>query len=101
MSDINKLDVMEFDNYKALSSDIGLDSKMVLFDYNQKLSEMCENDFSSDDESAVHEVVEALLSEIQAISDSMYDADFMIDSLINLIKNNIIEREDKLASTAL
>ena len=99
MSNITKLDVAEFDNFKKLSEGVGLDAKLTMLDYTDKLSKINKNDFAPDDSSSVHATTEALITELQAIYEAMCDADKMIDSMIDFIKCDIIEREDKLASS--
>ena len=72
-----------------------------MLNYTDKLSKLCKNDFAPEDNSSVHTTAEVLVSELQAIYEAMDGADKMIDSMINFIKCDIIERENKLASSVL
>ena len=101
MSKITKLDETEVENFKKFSEGVGLDAKLTMLDYTDKLSKICQNDFAADDDSSVRATAEALVTELQAIYEAMDNADKMIDSMIDFIKCDIIERENKLASSVL
>ena len=98
MSDITKLDESEITGYSKLSEGIGQKAESALLDYNVGLNYIVTNGFGSDDTSSIHDVVDALQSTVRSISGSMKEVDCMIDCLLEIIDNEIIKKEDSMAS---
>ena len=97
MRGITRLDVIEIEKHDSLAEDMGAKAQSALMEYHAGLDRLVMSTFGPKDNSSVHEVINALMLSVTSISQSMEEVDDMIDCLMNMIKNDIIQKEDEMA----
>ena len=101
MSDITKLNPVELRSYSKISEDggVGSQARNALDAYTVRLGNISGVGFNSNDTSTAHGVIDALNTEITTLSDSREMVDTMIDTLIEMITTDILDKEDQLSQT--
>lgn len=100
MSNLTRLEESEINGYPRMADGIGFYSKGALDAYKSGLTNVT-HAFGSKDASTVHSVIKALMAETSTIENTIDEVDAMLDSIIDLMKNEILNKEDRLASNGL
>lgn len=101
MSNLTRLDEDEIFNYRELTSGKGNMAKEAMESYLETLGTISSEGFGSKDDSSAHKVIDSLIEEVSTISATMDDVDSMIDSLIEIISNDILLKENRISDSVL
>lgn len=104
MSSITQLSEGEFIRYlkgNTTSKGAGTKAESSLKDYTESLALISSNGFFDKDESTMHSVIDTLQEEVAKIAGNMEEVDKMIDTLCEIIKTDILDREKQIAATVL
>ncbi|MBO7453183.1 MAG: hypothetical protein J6U54_22860 [Clostridiales bacterium] len=100
MSAITELAEGEIRGYETFySTNVGSKASDALTSYTDGLKTLRSMSFGSDDTSTAHGVINALITEVSAVAETMEEVNLMIDSLFTLIDNEILTKEDQLSKT--
>ena len=86
-------------NETFYSNTVGIKTSDALQSYTDGLKTLRSMSFSSSDTSTAHCVINALITEVSAVADTMEEVNLMIDSLFVLMNNEILTKEDQLSKT--
>jgi len=98
---IDQLDVDEINNFPKMSDSAGKGTKIheALEAYRDRLYTVISNGFYDDDSSTAHEVIDALAAEMTVILSLLDNVDVLFDEQIQTISDDVIGKEDQLATT--
>ena len=99
MSDITRINPDDIRNYSKISEGggVGEQARKALNDYTSRLADIRTHAFKRDDSSTAHAVLDELYEEVTSLSETMDSVDVMLDTLINIIQEQILDKEDILA----
>ncbi len=97
---ILKIEMNEMDNYVCLASGEGLGSKSqtVINDYCGRLNKITHESFGPGDNCTAHSVINSLSEETRKIGEAMGDVDILLDSLIEIIQEDVINKENQIVT---
>ena len=104
MSSITQLSEGEFIRYlkgNTATKGAGDRAENSLKEYTASLASISANGFMEKDDSAMHAVIDTLQEEVSKIANNMEEVDKMIDTLCEIIKTDILDREKQIAATVL
>lgn len=104
MSNITQLSEGEFIRYlkgNTATKGAGVQAEKALEAYSNSLASLSKYGFQAKDESTVHKVIDSLQVEVTKISDNMAEVDKMIDTLCEIVKQDILDREKEISLTVL
>ena len=103
MSIITQLDENQISAVPDFSGGSGEGSKIenALSAYSMDLANIESGGFHSDDTSTAHSVISALQDQADSFETMISDVNTILDEAMNLIRTDIIEKEDTLSTTIL
>ena len=103
MGNITQLDTDKIDAVPDFTGESNEGSKIdnALAAYAMDLTNVENGGFYSDDTSTAHGVISSLQDQSDAFETMITDVNTIIDEAMNLIRTDIIEKEDSLANTVL
>lgn len=91
-------EILEYENRKLnRNGGMGQKAQSALSDYTSRLGNIRCQGFGRFDSSNAHAVIDELLVQMKKISETTADLDCMIDDLIKMLKEEVLDKEDKMA----
>lgn len=100
MSDLllDDVEISEYENRRLNKiGGMGQKAQNALADYTSRLGNIRCQGFGRYDSSNAHAVIDELLKQMIKISETAADVDNMIDDLVNILKVDVLVKEDNLA----
>ncbi|MCR5804054.1 MAG: hypothetical protein K6G47_07300 [Clostridia bacterium] len=97
---LDDVEIGEYESRKLnMNGGMGQKAQTALTDYTSRLGNIQSQGFGPSDTSNAHAVIDELLVQMKKISETTAEVDCMIDDLVRIIKEDILDKEDKLADS--
>lgn len=97
---LDEAEIYEYESRKlSMNGGMGPKAHTALADYTSRLGCIKGQGFGPTDTSNAHSVINELWIQMNKIAEASADVDYMIDELARLLKEDILDKEDKLADS--
>ena len=97
---LDEEEIIEYENRKLCANGgMGQKAQTALTDYTSRLSNIRCQGFGPLDSSNAHAVIDELLKQMNKISETTAEVDHMIDDLVEILKVDVLDKEDNLANS--